>query len=318
MNLITYQHANKSLRLSSRYFCHFHQQSRIIKRQWSCNRHHHRWHATQTVSTKALSFSSLKLEAVRTCTRMASTKCNYSSGGIRSGSSWSNIGTRNSWNNSIMLFQHDLHCNNYFRRIKLLLFSSSSSQSKNSSNSNIGGRKKRPSFGIPKKAPVNLTPKARQFFKALLQNKIQNNNDSINNDKNDAEEIVGILLQYQQSKTGEPRMVFTFDFVTQSQLGKKDEPVSLEVVRIATDSDADVDTNIDANTHIAKEENYKTDQGKEEIPKSPEESYNDGLSKLYIHEHAFMKVLGCTIDMDLETFTPILYDREGNVMDPNA
>lgn len=318
MNFITHQHANPSLSLSPRHFYRFHQHLKI--RQSSCtHRHHYRYegYATQTVSTQSLSSSLLRFDKTRTCNRMTYTM--FDIGGIRSSSSC--IGNRNPWNNNRTLLQQYLHhTTNNTRSMKWLLFSTESSpfssKSKKHSNSNSNTRKQRPSFRIPKKAPVNLTPKARQFFKALLQNKIQNNA----NDKNSAEEIVGILLQYQQSKTGEPRMVFTFDFVTQNQLGKKDEPVSLEVVTIATDvhaEDADVDTNTDADD-VAKEMHSEIDQGKEEIPKSPEESYNDGLPKLYIHEHAFMKVLGCTIDIDMETFTPILYDREGNVMDPNA
>jgi hypothetical protein len=31
-----------------------------------------------------------------------------------------------------------------------------------------------------------------------------------------------------------------------------------------------------------------------------------------------MKVLGATVDVNMENITPILYDREGNIMDPNA
>ena len=53
-------------------------------------------------------------------------------------------------------------------------------------------------------------------------------------------------------------------------------------------------------------------------PKPPEESRNDGLPKLYVHHDSFMKVLGATVDVDLETVTPIMHDREGNLMDPNA
>ena len=45
---------------------------------------------------------------------------------------------------------------------------------------------------------------------------------------------------------------------------------------------------------------------------------DDGLPKLYVNHNAFLKVLGATVDIDLEKITPILYDREGNVMDPNA
>jgi hypothetical protein len=37
-----------------------------------------------------------------------------------------------------------------------------------------------------------------------------------------------------------------------------------------------------------------------------------------INHNGFLKVLGATVDVDLENFTPILHDREGNKMDPNA
>jgi hypothetical protein len=53
-------------------------------------------------------------------------------------------------------------------------------------------------------------------------------------------------------------------------------------------------------------------------PKSPRDALNDGLPKLYIHHNGFLKVLGATVDVDMETITPILYDREGFEMDPNA
>jgi hypothetical protein len=58
-----------------------------------------------------------------------------------------------------------------------------------------------------------------------------------------------------------------------------------------------------------------TDDG---TPKSPKETFKDGKAKLYVHHNAFLKVLGATVDIDVETFTPVLYDREGNEMDPNA
>ena len=50
-------------------------------------------------------------------------------------------------------------------------------------------------------------------------------------------------------------------------------------------------------------------------PKSPQDSFDDGLPKLYVHHNAFMKVLGATVDVDTETITPILYDKEGFEMD---
>jgi hypothetical protein len=45
---------------------------------------------------------------------------------------------------------------------------------------------------------------------------------------------------------------------------------------------------------------------------------NDGLKKLYVHHNAFLKALGSTVDVDVTTLVPILYDQEGNKMDPNA
>ena len=56
-------------------------------------------------------------------------------------------------------------------------------------------------------------------------------------------------------------------------------------------------------------------------PKSPIDSMNDGLPKLYIHSSAFIKVLGATVDLEVTNDGNILlklYDKEGNVIDPNA
>lgn len=91
-------------------------------------------------------------------------------------------------------------------------------------------------------------------------------------------------------------MVFSFDFVTLNDIDPiQDEGVSLELVDI-----------------LDKEGNSLR------IPKPPAESRTDGIPKLYVHHNAFLKVLGATVDVDTATITPILYDREGNKMDPNA
>jgi hypothetical protein len=52
-------------------------------------------------------------------------------------------------------------------------------------------------------------------------------------------------------------------------------------------------------------------------PKPPDQSWEDGLPKLYVHHNAFMKVLGATVNVDTENVVPILTDREGNPLDPN-
>ena len=80
-------------------------------------------------------------------------------------------------------------------------------------------------------------------------------------------------------------MVFWFDFCRADQLSLLDEGVSLEALDDGVTSDA---------------------------------SENDGLKKLYIHPSAFMKALGCNLDIDEENFVPVLYDREGNELDSNA
>mmetsp|Transcript_17166 Transcript_17166/g.26011 ORF Transcript_17166/g.26011 Transcript_17166/m.26011 type:complete len:198 (+) Transcript_17166:29-622(+) len=134
-------------------------------------------------------------------------------------------------------------------------------------------RKKKTSF-VPLKAPVIMTEDTRIFFRKLLEN--QNDSD-----------VVGIMLKYNQSSSGEPRMVFSFDFAKKSDIGPKEEPVSLEVLEDGS-------------------------------PKSPKDSVNDGLPKLYVHHNAFMKVLGGKLEVDLDSFKLTIYDREGNVMDPNA
>ena len=125
---------------------------------------------------------------------------------------------------------------------------------------------------VPRKAAVELTDRARTLFQKLLENHPTRD---------------GILLNYNQSSTGEPRMVFSFSFVNEHELDEQDEGVSLEV---------DADGN----------------------PKTPREALDDGLPKLYVHHNAFLKVLGAKVDVDTENLTPILYDKEGFELDANA
>jgi hypothetical protein len=149
-------------------------------------------------------------------------------------------------------------------------------------------KKKRHHSFVPRKAAVALTETSRTMFQSLLDTARQSDPT-----------IAGIQLNYDQSKTGEPRMVYTFDFVRRSaQDGEGDgddpfgEAVSLELV-------------VDPKTGNS-------------VPKTPADSQHDGLPKLYVSRNAFLKVLGATVDVDPETLVPILYDREGNKMDPNA
>lgn len=92
-------------------------------------------------------------------------------------------------------------------------------------------------------------------------------------------------------------MVFTFKFVAESDIDRSlDEGVSLELI----------DERDSSTGQVVK------------VPKPPSESQNDTLPKLYVHRDAFLKVLGSTVDVDIDSLALILYDREGNTMDPNA
>lgn len=98
------------------------------------------------------------------------------------------------------------------------VFFSSSSDAKTkspfaSNNTSLQKKKQRPRRKlkfVPQKAAVALTPKARNFFRALLESTSD-------------ETVIGIILNYHQSSTGEPRMVFSFDFVKEGQLMENDE-----------------------------------------------------------------------------------------------
>lgn len=79
-----------------------------------------------------------------------------------------------------------------------------------SSSSSQRRRPRRKLKFVPQKAAVALTPKARNFFRALLENTSD-------------DQVVGIMLNYHQSSTGEPRMVFSFDFCKANQLTEMDE-----------------------------------------------------------------------------------------------
>ncbi|KAL7448840.1 hypothetical protein ACHAWC_002370 [Mediolabrus comicus] len=131
---------------------------------------------------------------------------------------------------------------------------------------------------IPRKAALHLTPKARDIFRKLI----------------DATSSEGIILKYEMSSQHALRMAFKFDLVkdAKKELSFDDEGVSLEVLEDGI------------------------------TPKPPADSWNDGLPKLYIHHAAFMKVLGGKLDVKMNTETgdliPLLFDREGNEMDPNA
>eukprot|EP00547_Thalassionema_nitzschioides_P005726 CAMPEP_0194219402 /NCGR_PEP_ID=MMETSP0156-20130528/25880_1 /TAXON_ID=33649 /ORGANISM="Thalassionema nitzschioides, Strain L26-B" /LENGTH=118 /DNA_ID=CAMNT_0038949047 /DNA_START=167 /DNA_END=523 /DNA_ORIENTATION=+ len=118
-----------------------------------------------------------------------------------------------------------------------------------------------------------MTEDTRSFFRKLLEN--QKDSD-----------IIGIMLNYHQSSAG-LHMVFSFDFAKKSDIGPKEEPVSLEVLEDGS-------------------------------PKPPIDSMHDGLPKLYVHHNAVMKVLGGKLDVDLDSLKLTIYDREGNMMDPNS
>jgi hypothetical protein len=157
--------------------------------------------------------------------------------------------------------------------------------------------KKRPRRSAPssrlkmRKPPVTLTEPARNFFRQLLLS-----SPTIRDD------VIGILLDYHQSTSGQPRMVYSFRFVTATDIDESlDESVPLWEEEEKHDDDDD--------------DSPKNEDGPEKITTS---SSSASHPKLYVHHNAFLKVLGATLDVDVATITPILYDREGNLMDPNA
>jgi hypothetical protein len=141
-----------------------------------------------------------------------------------------------------------------------------------------------------RKPPVTLTAPARIFFRQLLMS------TTIRDD------VIGILLDYHQSTSGQPRMVYSFRFVT------------------ATDIDESLDESVPLWEEEEKHDDNDEAHNNEDGPKTISTSASSSSShpKLYVHHNAFLKVLGATLDVDVATVTPILYDREGNLMDPNA
>lgn len=103
---------------------------------------------------------------------------------------------------------------------------------------------------------------------------------------NAPEGVIGILFDYGQSKQN-LGMSFTFGFARESDVGESDEGVTLEILPSGE-------------------------------PKSPADAQNDGLPKLYVSSDALLKVLGCTIDIDKDGISPLVFDAEGNKLDPNA
>ena len=89
----------------------------------------------------------------------------------------------------------------------------------------------------------------------------------------------GIVLKLSHSTSGQPRMVYSFDFISPAQL-----------------EDLEIEGHGEAVALTASEFPNKT---------------------LYVHQTAFMKVLSATLDFDAEKSELYLQDKEGNAMDPN-
>ena len=47
--------------------------------------------------------------------------------------------------------------------------------------------------------------------------------ETVNEDVDSSSSVAGIMLKFQQSSTGEPRMVFLLDFVQMKDIGPNDE-----------------------------------------------------------------------------------------------
>lgn len=175
---------------------------------------------------------------------------------------------------------------------------------------------------IPRKAALKLTPKARNVFKKMI----------------DITNSQGIILKYENSSQHALRMAFKFDLI--KDLSKDLTPLDegwaaifslLRIHFVFISVQFFVCWLIQHLHHIFFGKSlYRYDRNRVSLevledgitPKPPDESWNDNLPKLYIHHNAFMKVLGGTLDVDIDTgtgsMTPLLFDRNGHAMDPNA
>lgn len=112
------------------------------------------------------------------------------------------------------------------------------------------------------------------------------------------------MLDYHQSTSGQPRMVYAFRFVTLNDIDASLD----EAVPLFSDDDKHDDDHQDEVYHHEEDDNAQKTR----------HDHHDHRPQLYVHHNAFLKVLGATLDVDITNVTPILYDRQGNLMDPNA
>ena len=153
-------------------------------------------------------------------------------------------------------------------------------------------RRRRELKFVPLKPAVDLTPKARSFFLQLTQNPPR-------------PDICGVRLNYHQASSGEPRMVFSFAFVTEKELDAFDEAVPLLVGNKSTEE-----------SNNARHDDTATESDDPNNPSDHSQEVKQPPT-LYVSGNAFLKVLGAKVDLDNQ-FMPVLYDKEGNKMDPNA
>jgi hypothetical protein len=131
---------------------------------------------------------------------------------------------------------------------------------------------------IPRKAPLDLTPRAREFLKSILSKAPSS--------------VHGIMLRYQPSTLqGQMRMVFSFDFIQENQkISVDDEEVSLELLPDGS----------------PKPPNLSYGDGMKKL-------YVHSSAFMKVLGATMDIELG-----DNGDFTPTFHDREGNVLDPNA
>ena len=108
---------------------------------------------------------------------------------------------------SLQETRQEFHTNMSLRKFSVEITNTKASDTK---------KKKKQRGFVPRKAALNLTPKARQFLKALLENA--------------PDDVIGVILKYQMSTAGQMKMVFAFEFVREHQIAQDDEGVSLEVL----------------------------------------------------------------------------------------
>ena len=129
-----------------------------------------------------------------------------------------------------------------------------------------------------------------------------------------SDKYCGILVKCDHSTAGQPRMVFSMSFLTEGQVHAEDSKGRGEAVllSLSKSSSRSIEESRLETPHpsVNVENGAWLSSGHEtDSPDVPDQV-------LYIHQTAFMKLLGSTVDLDEDGEIKFI-DREGFKIDPN-